>query len=648
MIQKELCLVGNPNCGKTTLFNLLTGAYQKVGNWAGVTVDKKQGFLRNDKRVKITDLPGLYSLSPNSPDEAVVTEFLKTFTGVIVNVIDGTSLERSLFLTLSLLRLGLPMVVGINMMDQLKKEKAKLNLGEISKFLGVPVFEISAKRNQNVDKLINTALTLKNSVLATKKENPFISATTSKLHQMIEDRMESFISKTEYSSKTRTEKIDRVLTHELYGTLIFFAVMFFVYAVSLKLGGALGDRLGIGIGKFGELAAKLLVNLGVKYPVVDLLVNAVIKGIGSVLTFLPHLLILFFFMTLLEESGYTARVSLIFDKFFSRLSLSGKSVIPFVLSCGCTVAGIEASKVIENSKERELTVLLASFLPCGAKTAVFGWFSLVFFNGSALIALSLYVISFAVIYLVAKVYTLLKKTEKEPVFILELPVFRTPSIKSVAIVLMNKTKEFLIKSGTVIFAVSIMVWTLTNFGFNGYTNGVSEQSFLYLIGNGIKYLFYPLGFYSWQSSVSLLSGVLAKEAVVETMEILSKYPNELFNNGFSVYAFMVFALLSPPCVASISVAVRELGSVKKVLKMILIELAIAYGVALIINLVGIILSLSIGLILSTIIGIITGIGLLFSLKEIIKAKYCANCVNCRRVNCERKNNVRLYAGSRKS
>lgn len=640
-MNKSICLVGNPNCGKTTLFNVLTGSYQKVGNWSGVTVDKKQGKYKKDKSVTVTDLPGIYSLSPLSLDEKVVTNYLKELKDeVIINVLDGTNLKRNLFLTIKLLKLKLPMIVAINMADELEKEGIKINVKALSRILGVPVFLISAKEKKGILELINSATML------TQNTKSYAYIEENKIHSFIEKNIINILEKESARKKEKTEKIDKILTHRVYGFIIFFIVMFLVYFLSLKVGGYIGDKIGELIDAFGEITSKNLYKLGVNQVSVSMISNGVIKGVGSVLSFLPHLIIMFFLMTALEESGYASRVALIFDKLFSSLSLSGKSVIPFVLSFGCTVAGIEGAKTIESTKERRLAIILSPFLPCGAKSAVFGWFSHVFFNGSALIALSLYLLSILVLIAVAKVYTFFNKEQESSTFILELPILRIPRLKETSSVLLVKIKEFLIKTGTIILAVSIGVWILSNFGFKGYTNGETVGSFLYYIGNGIKYIFYPLGFSSWQASVSLISGIFAKEAVAESMEILSLYPETLFSNGFSVYAFMAFTLLSPPCLASLFASAKGLNDKKLFRKMLLMEFLIAYFIAFIINSIGFLISLDKGLLLSVFVGIIGLTIFIASIKVAIKKRCNGVCAFCKGVNCGKKNNVRLYERSR--
>ncbi len=630
-MNKTICLVGNPNCGKTTLFNLLTGSSQKVGNWAGVTVDKVDGSLKYSKDVKVVDLPGLYSLTPTSLDERVVIEHLKNLTNsIIINVLDGTNLERNLYLTLNLLKLGMPVIVAVNMIDELKKEKITINTKKLSEFLGVPVLGISAKKHIGIKELVDLAL----STDINGSKSTFANLTEEKIYPFLEKHINLFIANANCKLKQRTEKIDKVLSNGFFGGIIFIAVMSLVYFLSLKFGGLAGDKLVELIVKFSNYTAEIMRRCGCNEVAVDLLINGVFKGVGTVVSFLPHIIIMFFLMTFLEESGYTARVALLFDKLFSSLSLSGKSAIPFVLSCGCTVAGIEASRTIEGSKERELTIMLTPFLPCGAKSAVFGWFAHVFFDGSVIVALSLYFLSILVVIIIAKIYTLVNNTKEVAPFVLELPIIRFPTITNVLSVIILKVKEFLIKSGTTIFAVSVGVWLLSNFGFRGYVCGDISNSFLYYLGNGLKYLFYPLGFGNWQASVSIITGSLAKEAVVETLQILHEYPQVLFDNAFSVYAFMAFTLLSPPCLASVSVAYRELKSKRKVAFMLLLEIYVAYVVALIINTIGKVLSLDIGLILSLFIVIIVSTIFILSLRNVIKRKCCGACVSCKRVSCE--------------
>ncbi|MBQ7339509.1 MAG: ferrous iron transporter B [Clostridia bacterium] len=634
----RVCLVGNPNCGKTTLFNYLTHSYQKVGNWAGVTVDSKVGDLFYDRSVKVVDLPGLYSLSPTSPDEKVVVDYLKNNAlDLIVNVIDGTNLERGLYLTLSLIKLNLPMLVAVNMADELRKNDISLNVKKLKEFLGVPVVLISARAKEGLKEL-EGFFKVENTRSKNKK---LVSLSFAQIHNEIEKEIDKIIQKKITLTQKNTEKIDKVLTHGFWGFFIFILVMTIVFSFTLKLGGYLGDELIGVIGKISDLTANFALKKGVNFATVSLLVDGVFKGIGSVLSFLPHLLIMFSFMTFLEESGYTARVSFLFDKIFSRFNLSGKSVIPFVLSFGCSVSGIEASKVIENRKEREATIMLAPFIPCGAKMAILGWFSYRFLGGSVLLALLSYFISIVILFLVAKIFKKFDKGENSEGFILELPVLRLPRLKNILSVLFIKTKEFLIKSGTVIFAVSIVVWLLSNFGPNGITYKNAENSFLRLLGEGLKYLFYPLGFSSWESCVSVLSGLLAKESIVETLEILSVDFDSLFSSPYKAFSFMAFNLFCPPCVATLAIAKRELKSVKKLFKMIGVEFAVAYLVSFGINLIGIIISLDIGLILSIFIGIILLVGFAFAIKRIGKGD-CQDCKKCRKVNCEIQNHVRLY------
>lgn len=622
-MNRTVALIGNPNSGKTTLFNLLTGTYQKVGNWTGVTVEKKEGRYRRDKAVKVVDLPGLYSLTAFGNDERAVTEYLKkTPPQVIINVVDGTKLERSLNLTAMLAELGIPVVIALNMYDDLQKNGLKPDVKKLSEAFGMPVLPVSALKNKNIDELMRVALSHEGKPSALfKNESPSVRFTR------IAEICKSVMKKKKTKAEKTTEKLDAVLTHRFFGIPIFACVMVAVYFVSLKVGGYFG---GLIENAFESLCEKTAVRFALNgFPAwfTGLISGAVLKGTGTVISFLPQILMLFFMLTLLEESGYMARVAFILDRFFRAFGLSGKSVIPLILSCGCTVTGLMSARAIENSSEREMTVFLCPFMPCGAKTAVFGWFSYKFFGGSALIAASMY---FLGIFTAAAVGGILKKTKAfkdgGDCFILEMPTYRMPSLKDVAMVLFVKVKEFAVKAGTVIFAVSVLLWLLSNFGIHGYT-ARTDESFLYYIGSGIKYLFVPLGFGNWQASVSVLSGFLAKEAVIETLEVISHDAGSLFSNGFSAYAFMAFILLSPPCAASIAQAKRELVGFKKLLLMLAVQTGCAYVVALAINVAGYVFTLHGSLIFIIVCVIITAAITVGALIKTLKYG-CGNCTAC--------------------
>ncbi len=635
-----IALVGNANCGKTTLFNTLTGLYQKTGNWAGVTVEKKEGDYKKDKRIKIYDLPGLYSLSAQGEDEKAVLEcFSKTPPKVIINVVDGTNLERNLFLTVQLVSLGLPLVIAINMYDDLKKNGIKIDTQKLSKLFGVPVIPISALKKFNIDKLIDIAKECTTipkiesfNVIEHVKNQDYI-------YSFIEKNLSTIYNKKQTKSQRFTEKADKLLTHKFFGLPIFFCVITIMYFVSMKIGGFMGKYVSEFFYSLSERISGYFIQKGMSIWITDLICNAIIKGLGTVFSFLPNILVLFALLSVIEESGYASRIAFILDRLFRSFGLSGKSIIPMILSCGCTVSGLMSTRTIENKSEKRMTVFLSPFMPCGAKTAVFAWISCEFFGGSALVATSMYFLGIISAMIFGKILKKFKsfKTEYDA-FILEMPTMRLPSVNDVFYTLWEKVKEFTIKAGLIVFVVTVGLWVLNHFGFDGYTTD-SENSFLYIIGNLFKYVFRPLGFGNWQATVAMLSSLLAKEAVVESLSFVSVDVHSLFDNGFSVYAFMAFLLLSPPCSASIATAKRELGSAKWLWGMIAFQFISAYSVALIINGIGFLINGASGLLLTVIIAIITLIAVVFSVLLLKKHK-CTDCTVCRKGNkCIKHNTI---------
>lgn len=624
----KIALIGNPNCGKTTLFNTLTGTYQKTGNWTGVTTEQKVGRCKFNRKIKIIDLPGLYSLNANSKDEQSVISCLKSNPpDVIINVVDGTNLERNLFLTCELLRLKIPVVIAINFLDQLEKNKITVSEEKFSKIFDVPIVSVSALKNKNVSKLIDVAKNhdkISNKIVIKGNEK-----STKEIYKFIEENISKIIVKKQTSAEKFTQKADNILTHKIFSIPIFFCIITIVYFLSIKIGGVLGSGVNYCFDGFSNLINNWLMASKVPDFMVSLVCDAIIKGVGTVASFFPQILVLFILLTLIEQSGYASRIAFILDRIFRSFGLSGKSILPMVVSCGCTVTGLMSTRTIENTAERRMTVFLTPFMPCGAKTAVFGWFSSVFFNGNALIASSMYFLSILCVCVFGKVLKSLKCFKNmQGEFILEMPTYRVPAVKDVVCVLIEKLKEFIVKAGTIVFLISVGLWGLENFGVYGYTYGVVEDSFLFTIGNFIKTIFYPLGFSTWQASVSVLTGFLAKEAVVETICLLSSDATSLFSTTYSVYAFMAFVLLSPPCIASLATAKRELNSTKWFLAMILFQFLSAYTVALIINGIGFLVKAPIGLILSVIIGIIITIVYSKCLNKAKKTK-CLGCKLCK-------------------
>lgn len=639
-MNRTIALLGNPNAGKTTLFNALTGTYQKTGNWTGVTTEKKIGEYRKDKRVKIIDLPGLYSLSTFGDDEKAVKDFLtSTPPMAIINIVDGTNLERNLYLTSQLIELKIPVVIAVNMMDDLEKNGIKLNVEKLSETFGVPVVLVSALKNKNVDKLMETVVRLK-SLPKDLRSLRLIGNTTNERYEFIERNVKKIIQKKQTKAERFTQKADDVLTHKIWGFPIFFAVMTIVYVLSIRLGGQIGSSIAVAFERLSDFSDAFLSKNAVPEWLNSLTTDAIIKGMGTVASFLPQVLILFSLLAVIEESGYASRIAFILDRFFRSFGLGGKSLIPITLACGCTVTGLMSTRTIEDKTEKRMTIFLAPFMPCGAKTAVFGWVSYEFFGGSALIASSMYFLGMLCIAIFGKVLKKFKAfSMQNGAFILEIPTLRRLSVKDIIYTLWEKTKDFTAKAGAIVFLVTVGIWFLQNFGFSGYTYGAIQSSFLYIVGNALKFLFYPLGFGSWQTTVATLSSFLAKEAVVESLKMVSSDPCSLFYNGFTVYAFMSFVLLSPPCVASISTAKRELKSNKWVLFMLCFQFSCAYIVAFIINGVGLIISLSTNLILTSILVIII---LSLTVLAVIKLKKtkCTACSACAKGSkCIKRNTI---------
>ncbi len=624
----NIALVGNPNCGKTTLFNALTGARQKVGNWTGVTTEKKEGKYLKDKTVNIVDLPGLYSLDVRSEDEKAVLNFLEsTPPSVIINVVDGTNLERNLYLTLELKKLGIPLVIAISFSDQLRKNHLKLYIEKLSRRLGAPVLEVFALSNENTEKLIGIAKnTHKNAEIARLDE----LNTPEKSYAYIEELVAEVIKKRRTRAEIFTKKADRILLNKTFGIPVLIAVITLVYYLSISLGGFFGEYISECFDGLSERLNNALLLKGVPEWITSILCEAIIKGIGVVLGFFPQILILFALLAVLEESGYASRMAFLVDRLFASFGLGGKSFIPMLLGCGCTVSGLMATKTIESEGEKRATIFLTPFMPCGAKVAVFSWFSSSILGGSPFFATAMYFLSIFAVVLGGKILHNFKSFNlSEGSFLLEIPTLRVPRIKDTLIVLIEKIKDYITKAGLIIFVLSVLLWALENLGVSGYVGGRVEESFLFLIGDKLKYIFYPIGCSNWQSSVALITGIFAKEAVIESLELLSDSPENLFANGFSAVAFCSFILLSPPCIASIAQAKSQLKSNKWLMIMLLFQTFIGYTVASVINFIGLVIEGENHLILSVIVGIIITISVIKAIKK-IKSKPCGNCARCKR------------------
>lgn len=628
----RIALVGNPNCGKTTLFNALTGSKQKTGNFTGVTVEKKSGRYKKDKSLEIVDLPGIYSLGAYSNDERAVEEYFKSQPpNAIINVIDGTNAERNLLLTFRLKNLGIPVCVALNFSDELEKRGIFVDEKKLGNHLGVPVVKVSAKRNTGVGKLVRTAVDNKAVPQKTDK-----NLTNEEIFAVISKSLESAIVSRGKKRSEVAEKTDDFLTHKFFALPIFFLIMTAIYFLSFKIGGWLGSFITDGVQSLKRAVGGFLSDRGCYEWVCALVTEGIIEGVGGAVSFAPQILILFTLLSALEEAGYMARVAFIFDRIFARFGLCGKSVVPLALSCGCTVSGIMSARTISDEDERKRTIALCPYLPCGAKTAVFGWISAIAFGGNAIVASSGYFIGVLALVLTAVFMNKRHKSEGKG-FFLEIPPLRVPDLKNVYYAVCEKFKDFMIKAGTVIFAVSVVVFVLKSFGFSGYVGEDAEKSFLYLIGSVLRYVFYPLGFGSVEASVSVLSGMLAKEAVIGSMKVMSQNPAEIFANGFCAYSFIIFVLLSPPCMATLATARKELKDDKFFFFMVVSELLVAYAFSVFINFIGIMYSRFPRLLFSAIVVIIVSVITAVGVKERKKRCACANCSRFSRCRAENRN-----------
>ncbi|PKM62192.1 MAG: ferrous iron transport protein B [Firmicutes bacterium HGW-Firmicutes-21] len=646
-MSKRIALAGNPNCGKTTMFNDLTGSSQYVGNWPGVTVEKKEGKLKRQKDVIITDLPGIYSLSPYTLEEVVTRNYLlNERPDAIINLIDGTNLERNLYLTTQIVELGIPTVIALNMMDLVNKSGDVINVARLADELGCRVVETSALKGTGSLQAAETAIALADEKKAPVPRHKFSSVTenalgkiseiikniveadmlrwysiklferdqkvleslklpdavTAKIEDIntyaeneLDDDTESIITNERYeyitgiikkcinrkrTGLTPSDKVDRIVTNRWLALPIFAALMFIVYFISVTwIGAVVTDWTNETL--FGEYimenAASWLENIGAADWITGLITDGIIGGVGSVLGFVPQMFILFFFLSILEDCGYMARVAFIMDRIFRKFGLSGKSFIPMLISSGCGVPGIMATKTIENEKDRRMTIMTTTFIPCGAKLPVIALIGGVMFPSIWFIAPAVY---FLGIFAVVISGIMLKKTKMfsgDPApFVMELPQYHVPSLKSVLIHMWERGRAFIIKAGTVIFIAAGVIWFLSTFGFENGSFGIVEEgnSLLAVIGNIIAPIFAPLGFGSWQAAVATISGLLAKENVVATFGVLFGITEAgesdpalwaALTEMFSVAAaasFLVFNMLCAPCFAAIGAIKREMASAK--------------------------------------------------------------------------------------
>ena len=655
-------LVGNQNCGKTTLFNQLTGSNQHVGNFPGVTVDRKDGSIKGYPNTNITDLPGIYSMSPYSSEEIVSRNFvLNEHPKAIINIVDATNIERNLYLTMQLLEMDIPMVVALNMMDEVTGNHGSIDVNTIEGMLGVPVIPISAAKNEGVDELVKHALHI-----AKYQERPLRQDFCDKqdhggavhrcihaVEHLIEDHAESadipvrfaatkaiegdhliieklkldqnetetllhivkqmetergldrsaaiadmrfdFIEKLceqtvvkpkESKERIRSEKIDRILTGKYTGIPCFIAIMALVFYLTFNvIGAALQKLLELGIDKLAQVTDAAMAAAKVNGALRSLVIDGIFTGVGSVLSFLPIIVTLFFFLSLMEDSGYIARVAFMMDKLLRKIGLSGRSIVPMLIGFGCTVPAVMATRTLTSERDRKMTILLTPFMSCTAKLPIYAFFVSVFFpKQGGLIMTGLYLLGILVGILVAFLYkgTLFKG---EPVpFVMELPNYRLPSPKNVGQLLWEKAKDFLQKAFSVILIATIVVWLLQSFDIHFNMVEDSGGSILAGISGLLVPLFKPLGLGDWRICTSLISGFMAKESVVSTLEVLFGSGIGTVLSPVAAAALLTFSLLYTPCVAAIAAIKRELG-MKWAVGVVIWQCAIAWAAALIVKLV---------------------------------------------------------------
>ena len=664
-------LAGNQNCGKTTLFNQLTGANQHVGNFPGVTVDRKDGQIRKHPEATVVDLPGIYSLSPYSSEEIVTRDFLVNEKPQgIINIVDATNIERNLYLTMQLIELGIPMVLALNMMDEMRANGSTVHVNHLEAALGIPVVPISASRNEGINELIEHAMRV-----AVNGERPrrldFCSGPMHRcihaIAHMVEDHaaqagvpmrfaatklvegdplmldrlalnenerelMEHAITEMEFDLGTdreaaladmrydfigrvcsrtvvkkgesrehaRSVRIDNLLTHKYLAIPIFLGIMGLVFWLTFGLiGQGLSDLLSLGLGWLTGVCDAALTSYGINPVVHSLVIDGIFAGVGSVLSFLPIIVTLFFFLSILEDSGYMARVAFVMDKLLRKIGLSGRSFVPMLIGFGCSVPAIMATRTLSSERDRKMTILLTPFMSCSAKLPIYAMFTAAFFaRYQALVMIGLYLFGMAVGVLFGLA---LKGTafKGEPVpFVMELPNYRLPSPKSVGRLMWDKAKDFLTRAFTVIFVATIIIWFLQTFDSRLNVVSDSSQSLLAALGGLLSPLFAPLGFADWRVSTALITGFTAKEAVVSTLAVLtgsslSTLPQALAGlfSPFTAFVFLIFTLLYTPCVAAIAAVKREMGGAKAAAGVALAQCLIAWLAAFAVRCIGLVFGL---------------------------------------------------------
>lgn len=571
----NVALVGNPNTGKTTVFNALTGSKQYVGNWPGVTIDKKFGFINKD--MKLVDLPGIYAMDTYSNEEKIARAFLEyEDVDVIINVVDSTNLERNLYLTTQLMQFNKPIVVLLNMIDIAKKRGINIDHNKLAKELGVTILPISAKTKEGLDNIEKTIIESKEIIPSYN-----INFKAEKETYTYIDKIINKSSKEKGNSKYIGEKIDKLVLNPVLAYPIFLLALFIIFKFTFSwFGQPLADGLDAFVADtFTPFVEGLIENSSLWFQ--SLIVDGIVAGVGGVIVFFPIVFALFLGISFLEDSGYMSRVAFLMDKIMRKIGLSGKAFIPIIMGFGCSAPAIMATRTLESEKDRKMTALLAPLVSCGARLPVYALFASIFFSSNQeLVVMGIYLLGIIVAILVGLLFknTLFKKDEQP--FILELPEYKLPSLKSIILNAWDKSKGFIVRAGTLIFAVSIVVWFLTYFNMNGFTEEIST-SFFATLGGFVAPIFEPLGFGTWEAGVSILTGLAAKEVIIGTMEIvygdLAVILPMMFTT-ITALTFLIFVSLYTPCFAVIGVMRKEYGN-KMMLLSIVYQFILAWIVA---------------------------------------------------------------------